>query len=451
MSGLMAALLAGTFATGLALLGTRGHARLTSALSVVSSLSLATLSLLLLSQTWGGAGGAVVCIPQTEGVALVLRPPGVYLAITAFWALALAQISRPGRFSLERGARCWPALAHLFCGLVVLALTVDQFLVRYVLLELVALSTIVAFALDTPARRHDLALWRCYLQFRLGDIGLILAVLLLNRATGTFLIDEMLTRATHLPPGEQIPILLGGLLAVWVKMGLPPFHGWLADGSLLPWQARVWVVGAALPLLGAYLLYRLRPLFFALGAFRLLTVAGVGVLAWVFARLRRSGLRPDASPWWFIGHGAVGLILAGTQAMNAYLLTFLPVRVALCALAGRAPKRDARATARDGSAPTPTLDVWLGAVLRLAQNQEPDFLEAANRWLAEGIRTLSRLSASIFEGQILEGLNRGAARVARTTGRTLQDVHVGRLRRNLLWASLALIALATVSVATLAR
>ncbi len=447
MIGLLVGLVAGSFGTGLALLALRRHAKLASRVAKVSSLCLAALSLLLLFPTGDVASGGVAWIPGTETAALTLRPPGVYLAIMAFGALALAQTWRAGPSPPESGARYWSALAHLVCGLVVVALTVDQFLARYIVLELVALCTVVALALGIPAFRQGLLLWSRFAQLRLGDIGLIVTILLLWRASGTFLIDEMLARATSLPPREQIPILLGGLLAVWVKMGLPPFHGWVVDSSFLPWQARVWVAGAALPLLGAYLLYRLRPLLLTLGAAPILAVGGVVILARASVKLLRSGPRLGESAWWFIGHSAVGLLLSGTQSMSAYLRTFLPIRVVLCLAGAGAPRRVEQTWAADGNGALAGLD----ALVRGARILERDFLEAGNRLLAEEVKVLFRWSALVLEERTLEGLNRGVVRVARSIGRALQDVHVGRLRRNLLWASLGLIAAVALSIVTLAR
>jgi len=447
MIGLLVGLVAGSFGTGLALLALRRRTKLASRVAKVSSLCLAALSLLLLLQAGDGTSARVGWIPETETVALTLRAPGVYLAIMAFGALALAQTWRAGPSSPENGARYWSALAHLVCGLVVVALTVDQFLARYVVLELVALCTVVALALGIPGLRRGMLLWSRYAQLRLGDIGLILAILLLWRASGTFLIEEMLATATSLLPREQIPILLGGLLAVWAKMGLPPFHGWVVDSSLLPWQARVWVAGAALPLLGAYLLYRLRPLLVALGVTPLLTVVGIVILGWASAKLLRSGPRLGESAWWFIGHSAVGLLLSGTQSMSAFLLTFLPVRAVLCLAGARAPRRVERTWAVDGNGALAGLD----ALVRGARILERDFLEAGNRLLAEEVKALFRWSALVLEERTLEGLNRGVVRLARSIGRALQSLHVGRLRRNLLWASLGLIAVIAFSIAAFAR
>jgi len=447
MTGLLVGLVAGSLGTGIALLALGRHTRLASRVGKVSSLCLAALSPLLLLQAGDGTSARVGWIPETETAALTLRAPAVYLAIMAFGALALAQTWRAEPFFPENGARYWSALAHLLCSLVVVALTVDQFLARYIVLELVALCTMVVLALGIPGLRHGLQLWSRYAQLRLGDIGLIVTILLLWRASGTFLIEEMLARATFLSPREQIPILLGGLLAVWAKMGLPPLHGWVVDSALLPWQARVWAAGAALPLLGAYLLYRLTPLLLALGATPLLTVGGVVILVWASAKLLRSGPRPGGSSWWFIGHSAVGLLLAGTQSMSAFLLTFLPIRVVLCLAGARAPRRVKWTWEADGKGALAGLD----ALVRAARTIERHLLEAGNRRLAEGVKALSRLTASALEGRILEGLNRGGVRLARSIGRTLQDVHVGRLRRNLLWASLGVIAVVAFTIAAFAR
>ncbi len=160
--------------------------------------------------------------------------------------------------------------------------------------------------------------------------------------------------------------------------------------------------------------------------------------------------------------------------MSAFLLTFLPIRVVLCLAGARAPRRVERTWVADGNGALAGLD----ALVRAARTIERDFLEAGNRLLAEGLLALSRSSASALEGRILEGLNRrsaegvrtlfrwsalaveertleglnrGVVRLARSIGRALQDLHVGRLRRNLLWASLGLIAVVAFSIAALAR
>ncbi|TEU08847.1 MAG: hypothetical protein E3J25_11260, partial [Anaerolineales bacterium] len=143
MIGLLVGLVAGSFGTGLALLALRRHAKIASRVARVSSLCLAALSLLLLLQAGDGTSARLAWIPGTDGMALALEPPGVYLAIMAFGTLALAQTWRAEPFPPENGARYWSALAHLLCGLVVVALTVDQFLARYIVLEMVALCTVV--------------------------------------------------------------------------------------------------------------------------------------------------------------------------------------------------------------------------------------------------------------------------------------------------------------------
>ena len=104
MIGLLVGLVAGSFGTGLALLALRRHTKLASRVARVSSLCLATLSLLLLLQTGNVASGGVAWIPGTDRTALVLKSPGVHLAVTAFWALALAQTWRAGPSIPENGA-----------------------------------------------------------------------------------------------------------------------------------------------------------------------------------------------------------------------------------------------------------------------------------------------------------------------------------------------------------
>ena len=454
MRGLLEGLVIGSMGVGVLLLVARRHDR-RLAMAKTISLVLASLSMFLMLKVDSAPVVSVTWIPGVGAIGLDLGPPGVYLAIGVFCSLALTlRLGEPStssapapraRAPLSAVASHWPGLAFLFCGVVVAALTLNHFLARYVILELVALCAVLTFLLKPPLVRDSFPLWRRYLCFRLGDAGLMLTILILWRFAGTFDIVTMLTRGLLLPLRQQVLISLGGLLTVWIKLGLPPFHGWLLDSSALSWEEQTWLAGIALPVLGAYLLYRLNPWLVALGALRILVLlAGVAILLW----LSLTGLRgrlSGASSHWLIGHGAVGLMLVGTPVLDTYLLMFIPVRLGICLLARHRKRGGATAVSQERVAQFDPYG-WLVPLANWAERLERRGLEAINGGVATAVLNLSRLSALVVEGEILEGINRRVARLAWRAGKTLQKMHTGRLRRNLLWASLSLVVLVVVAL-----
>lgn len=478
MRAWLGALVVGSIGVGLVLIvACRWRHQRGVTLAKLTSSALALLSLPLLLQVGDGKSISLAWIPGIEAASLTLGATGLYLSVTAFFALALTLVWNCERPPPAGGSHYWPGVAHIMCGLVVAALTLDQFLVRYVVLELIALCTLLTFFVEIASARVSLPLWHRYMQFRIGDAGLMLAILLLDRSRGTFNIEGMLANPHLLPLGSRVSIVLGGLIAAFVKMGLPPFHGWLLDSANLSWEKHIWL-SFALPVLGVYLLYRFAPLLMALDGLRvLLVIAGVCLMLWAFIKTRASGQPFERAPWLLIAHGAVALVLAGTPGIRMYLLTFIPVRVALCVLTARKWERFAPVLAPpQGNVVTLQPDGWLLAVAgwderferrglervnqsvantllwlarASASSMEREILERMNRRMVSSILWLARTSASSMERKILDGTISWLTRLALGTGRALQSGHTGRLRRNLLWVSFGLIGLISLALLTL--
>jgi len=437
-----------TAVAGFLLLVIRGRRRRLIVGKAVS-LGLASFSMFLLPQVGSGPSVSVTWIPGGGAIGLDLGAPGIYLAIGVFWTLALTLATISERSPPSPPSSYWPGLAFLFCSLVVLALTLNHFLARYIVLELVVLCAILTFLVEIPLLRDGFPVWRRYLCFRLGDAGLILAILLLWHFAGTFDIRTMLARGLALPSGQRGLVVLGGLLTVWIKVGLPPFHGWLLDSSALSWGKQTWLAGIALPTLGAYLLYRLDPLFVAPSALRAaVAAAGVVIVLWLGLRGSSSHLSEGGSRW-LMGHGAVALILVGTPFMNAYLLTFIPVRLGICFLAIHRRGSGARLVSQTWTGQSDPYG-WVLSLANWAGRFERRGLEAVNRGLVAAVMRLSRMDAYLVEHKVLEGINRWVARASWHTGQTLRAGHTGRIRRNLLWASSGLAVLIAVALLALA-
>lgn len=467
MENLLTGLIVATLGVGVLLLALRRGSRWPLRVAQVSALIFAALATLLALQAErGGAGPHLHWMPDTEPVALVLDAPGIYLVALLYWMLALGTALPEGWIPHEGIAGLWPGLAHLLCGLVATALTIDHFLARIVLLDLVSLGVITLLCIDLLSLDHEFHVLYRYIIFRLGDMGLLLMVLLLWQASGTFLIKDMLQYAPALSAGQQRAAVLGGLLAACIKMGLPPFHGWVVDASALSPPRRLWLIGATLPLLGVYLLYRLQAMILNQSLAASLALLGTAIVVWSLRnvyRCRQAHTNPDV--WWYSVHSALGLVLVGTPVMRLFLITFLPARVALCAILSRYAAR-AESTLAQQVCPA-RLKHWCRDLARAADLIEtqimaryPRLLAACVRALARAaglieaqiiaryprllaacVRALAQVSASHLERGLFDALVRWVAQAVGTAGTAMRQRHRGKLRHSLLWASIALIAL----------
>jgi hypothetical protein len=421
---------------------------------------IAILAFTLLTN-WGHTSDlALAWPPGVEPTRLSYASPGIHLAFVALVALALSRLLGTERPPPGLAGVWATACAYTLCTLTVLAFTVDQFLVRYVVLEFVALATLLTLLRSLPAQDCLRAFPHLYLQFRLGDVLLLAAILLLQGLSETSAIDAMIQRGAAADLWQMLPIAIGASLAAWIKTGLPPFHNWLEKGIALPWRERIWVVALGLPILGAYLLYRVKPILAASGLLTPLAVVGALLLALSLGRALCARRADARQAWGLAAHSALGLILIGGAGMRAYLLSFVPWRAALCLALDRYAGRD------EIAARPPYLDgafIWLG---KRAETVETRVLEPANAsavtllWrlagrvrdvVERGLDALNALVANMLwalaqhahdTGETrLEALNAGFAEQGRSAAKRLHEWHEGQLRRNLLWAACALLAL----------
>ncbi|MBC7235867.1 MAG: hypothetical protein H5T69_08495 [Chloroflexi bacterium] len=391
------------------------------------SLLLALLSTALLTRVGRPPVAPIRWIPSLEPVALAHQPTAIYLIVLLCWSLCRALDPRPERSPPGRYGNLWPGLAYLSCAFVVATLAVDQFLARAALLDLLALwivTVLALFALPSPFGRESL---QNLLLLRLGDLALLALVLSIWHASGTLHIDSSIQSVAAAPASVQAPIALFALLAVAVKTGLPPFHAWVRAAMNLPSGIRSWVVEATLPLLGVYLLYRMRPILLSFD-YPPMALVGAFYLVWGLVRLGRNGNRAaERHIAWFTIHGGLGFILAGSEAMSAYLLSFLPFRLILGIVlqAGRIDVALPVSAGLRGNLADPpprrrsprgrlagalaTVRAW---GQRLTMLSEPDPFIVSLTWVSEGVLSLSAM---------------------------VQRLHTGRLHRYLLWVIATLV------------
>ncbi|MHB1319540.1 MAG: hypothetical protein ACYCYF_13060, partial [Anaerolineae bacterium] len=234
------------------------------------SVDLAAWALLALSAAWAtllvvsGSNSSIGPLPGPLGSSLswTLTGTGAVMALSVSW-LVVVWLA-PLRRSLEDSPPGHAPTCLILLSAVLSALTADDLLVRVMSLDLGSLAVCALLLLSVAPSSRLSALWN-YALLLLGDLAFLGTALLLHAHAGTWSIDAALGQAAGAPEVTRWAILSTGLLAVWVKLALPPVGGWLRAFEDRRGLTAALVASAGPPLLGAYLLYRLRPLAQAIG------------------------------------------------------------------------------------------------------------------------------------------------------------------------------------------
>jgi len=162
-----------------------------------------------------------------------------------------------------------------------IALLSEHFLLRYAALEMVGLSLVAAALFLHPFHGER---WKnaslAFLNLKVGDLALLIAIFVMSTDTGGFEISANLANAVSLPHASLYWIAISLLVAVWIKMAVWPLSIWSDLNSSLPSHVRFWLLRTSLPILGAYLLYRSLPIIQTLPSFKV-WIPLLCILAWL--------------------------------------------------------------------------------------------------------------------------------------------------------------------------
>ncbi len=404
-------------------------------LIAVGGTLLSALALLLLPPVY--TGETIFRVPWLPGVGDL----GLYLTRNGFMLTAIMTgcLFLAAHPALQRKAPDLPpfsaALLLLMLSAANIAFLSKNFLGRYVALEVVGLGIALAPLLEVREGAR-LARW-VYLLLRLGDVGLLLAILVLHRAAGTLDINAALSASLTLPPALLAWIVGGFVLAVWVKVGAWPLHFWREAAVVLGPASRAWSYAAVMPTLGLYLLYRITPLLPVVAPLRTwLFWLGAGAL--LAAALRLIQRRAEwVSPSVLLGAviGGLALCLAADGFQSA--VWWLTLLNAPLHLAG-----EFIWTSRAAALPT-WPDFLENGLQRLSSRLESTVETGGLEKVVMAAPRLILTSAQWIHHTVEEGglerlIAAGAHGVIRL-GLWLQQQHTGRLRTNLGWAMLSLV------------
>ncbi len=209
------------------------------------------------------------------------------LGLVTFVALlvqvySLGYMKHDGEY--DPGLGRYYAVHSLFVAAMLALVLADNLVFLYITWELVGLGSYLLIGFWYERRSAAEAAKKAFITTRIGDVGLLIGIVLLFRATGTFDISTLIHIAQN-GGIEQSTLNIAMFLIFLGAMGKSaqvPFHVWLPDAMEGPTPVSALIHAATMVAAGVYLVARLMPLF-ELTPTVLVVVASVGVVTFVFA------------------------------------------------------------------------------------------------------------------------------------------------------------------------
>ena len=179
----------------------------------------------------------------------------------------------------------WYFAVHSLFGAAMLALVLaDNLLFLYIAWELVGLGSYLLIGHWWERRSAAEAAKKAFITTRIGDVGLLIGIILLFRATGTFDISDIieLAQAGAIGQGTLTASALLLFMGAMGKSAQFPFHVWLPDAMEGPTPVSALIHAATMVAAGVYLVARMLPMF-ELAPVAMLVVAVIGLITFLYA------------------------------------------------------------------------------------------------------------------------------------------------------------------------
>ena len=216
---------------------------------------------------------------------LVDRLSVIMLGLVTFVALLVQVYSLEYMKGKDEGRLGWYYAVHaLFAGAMLALVLADNLLFLYIAWELVGLGSYLLIGFWYERRSAAEAAKKAFVTTRIGDVGLLIGIIILFKATGTFDISTIFHVAGQ-GGISQGTLNLAAILLFLGAMGKSaqfPFHVWLPDAMEGPTPVSALIHAATMVAAGVFLVARMMPLFL-LAPDVLLVVAAVGLFTFAFA------------------------------------------------------------------------------------------------------------------------------------------------------------------------
>ncbi|HNM77329.1 MAG TPA: NADH-quinone oxidoreductase subunit L [Tepidiformaceae bacterium] len=170
------------------------------------------------------------------------------------------------------------AILQMFAASMLMLVMADNLLLVYISWELVGVCSFLLIGFYWEKRSATEAAKKAFITTRVGDVGLLIGIILLFKATGTFNIQEIIHAAEAGEIGQTY--LFIAIMAIFLgcmgKSAQVPFHVWLPDAMEGPTPVSALIHAATMVVAGVYLTARLLPVFaVADGALLVVTIVGL--------------------------------------------------------------------------------------------------------------------------------------------------------------------------------
>ena len=238
------------------------------AYSVVLSFAASAFALSMIPDVWGGRSWAerVPWIPTPKGfveAGVIVDPLSVLMACIATFVGAWIMLYSVGYMDGEEGLPRYYFFMTFFIGGMTGLVMADNFLQLYVFWEIVGLCSyaLIGFYYKRPEAAH--AGIKAFITTRVGDASMLIGIILLYTAFGTFGYHEVSKMlADGLSSGTisasfavlALMLLFGGAIG---KSAQIPLHVWLPDAMEGPTPVSALIHAATMVKAGVYLVARL--------------------------------------------------------------------------------------------------------------------------------------------------------------------------------------------------
>jgi NADH-quinone oxidoreductase subunit L len=214
------------------------------------------------------------------------------------------------------------SLHALFAGSMLLVVLADNLLFLYFAWELVGLGSYLLIGFWFDRRSAAEAAKKAFITTRIGDVGLLIGIIILFKATGTFHISSIIHVAQN--GGISDSTIMWSSLLIFLgamgKSGQFPLHVWLPDAMEGPTPVSALIHAATMVAAGVYLVARMMPLFDLVPEMQLIVVI-TGLFTFIFAgfiALVMTDMKRILA-YSTISHLGLMMLSIGTGAMGAAL------------------------------------------------------------------------------------------------------------------------------------
>jgi NADH-quinone oxidoreductase subunit L len=203
----------------------------------------------------------------------------VMLVVVSFVAL-MVQVYSVGYMKGDPHYGWFFTCMSLFAAAMLTLVLADNFLLLYVAWEGVGFCSYLLIGFWNERRSAAEAAKKAFVTTRIGDVGLLIGIIMLWRATGTFDMREIFAAAKAGVMSE--PYLTTAVILIFAgavgKSAQFPLHVWLPDAMEGPTPVSALIHAATMVVAGVYLVARTLPLFEVAHPAALDLVTGLGLI-----------------------------------------------------------------------------------------------------------------------------------------------------------------------------